>query len=277
MHDWVSELSRGQWVLDLGAGAGSLKSYEYACSVVSVDCDPHAFTYGYRPESILFHVIASGDSLPFAGATFDLILCHHVLEHVANLEAVLKELSRVLKPDGRLYVSVPNGYGLCDGIYRYVFEGGDHVNRFTRQALIDTVQTRVGVELTAWQKLYSSFAYLARTKNLDVDHLPDLPARLRRIARLPSKLIAAVQSGLYLGTRLADRIAGVDWALYGWAFYFERKPQSGVKENPAYVNVCLYCGSGHPAESLVRSYGMFYRCSICNSRGIYFPPFRNAL
>ena len=32
------------------------------------------------------------------------------------------EIGRVLKPDGRLVVSIPNGYGLCDGIYRFVFE-----------------------------------------------------------------------------------------------------------------------------------------------------------
>ncbi len=158
MHDWIEELGEGHRVLDLGSGAGSLKSFAHSCGVFSVDCDSDAFVAAYNPDSPVQRVVAAGESLPFASSAFDLVLCHHVLEHVANLSGTIAEISRVLKPAGRLYVAVPNGRGLCDGIYRYVFEGGDHVNRFERVALVALVESSIGIRLVRWQKLYSSFA-----------------------------------------------------------------------------------------------------------------------
>src|SRR5437660_832602 len=152
MHDWMKELQASHRVLDLGSGAGSLKSFEYPCLIVSVDCDKDAFAKSYETGSSVRHVLASGGALPFAPSTFDLVLCNHVLEHVQDLTTTLAEISRVLKPTGRLYIAVPNGHGLCDSIYRYLFEGGDHVNRFTRQGLTTLVERAVDVRLTAWQK-----------------------------------------------------------------------------------------------------------------------------
>jgi len=277
MHDWMEQMKAGQRVLDLGAGAGSLKSFEYACTVVCVDSDKDAFANPYAPQSVVQRVIALGESLPFPASSFDLVLCHHALEHIANFSGTLQEISRVLKSTGRLFISVPNGYGLCDGIYRYVFEGGDHVNRFHRPQLVAMVEKTVGLRLTAWQKLYSSFAYLARVKDLDPSIFPQLAPRLRRFARLPASVIAVLQGSLYVGTRIADRIAGVDWALYGWALYFERSSTGDkIREDPPFVNVCLYCGSGYAANEISRRWKVLFRCPGCSRLGIYFPPFRNA-
>jgi SAM-dependent methyltransferase len=45
--------------------------------------------------------------LPFVDAAFDAAVCTEVLEHVDNARFVLSELARVLRPGGRLLVSVP--------------------------------------------------------------------------------------------------------------------------------------------------------------------------
>ena len=256
-----------------GRAREAWKAFEYPARVVTVDCDRGAFAQSYHSDR-RDGVVAAGEALPFAAGVFDLVICHHVLEHISGLNGVLDEIRRVLKDSGRMYVSVPNGYGLCDGIYRWVFEGGDHVNRFRRAELTRMVETKVGVRLVRWQKLYSSFAYLYRLKDLDRAILPKLPPRLRRIARVPSRVTDSVQAALYVGTRFADRVAGVDWPLYGWALYFDRAG-AGVEENPPYVNVCLSCGSGHAARELSRYKRVFYRCPTCGRRGIYFPPYRN--
>jgi SAM-dependent methyltransferase len=46
-------------------------------------------------------------ALPFADAAFDLIVCSHVLEHVEDDGAAIRELGRVLAPDGTALVMVP--------------------------------------------------------------------------------------------------------------------------------------------------------------------------
>jgi SAM-dependent methyltransferase len=45
--------------------------------------------------------------LPFADASFDVVLCNHVLEHVADDATAMGELCRVLKPDGWGVMQVP--------------------------------------------------------------------------------------------------------------------------------------------------------------------------
>lgn len=52
----------------------------------------------------------SAEDLPYKTNTFDLVVSSFTLEHVQNLEKVLKESVRVLKPGGYLYFTVPN-YG----------------------------------------------------------------------------------------------------------------------------------------------------------------------
>ncbi len=55
------------------------------------------------------------EKLPFPDESFDVILCAEVLEHPLNPKPGLQEISRVLKRNGRLVVSVPNENG--DGTY----------------------------------------------------------------------------------------------------------------------------------------------------------------
>ena len=48
---------------------------------------------------------ADGMALPFADRSFDLVLSHAVIEHVSDAALYLRECRRVLRPDGRLYLS----------------------------------------------------------------------------------------------------------------------------------------------------------------------------
>lgn len=56
-------------------------------------------------------VNAAGENLPFPVGQFSLILSHEVLEHVADDQAAVQEMMRVLRPGGRMVIFVPNrGY-----------------------------------------------------------------------------------------------------------------------------------------------------------------------
>lgn len=197
-------------------------------------------------------VIGGVERLPIASASIDLVIGNHALEHFQELEAALKEIARVLKPAGRLYITVPNGNGFCDDVYRWLFEGGGHVNRFLRDDLVRLVESRVGVRLAQWQSLYSSFAYLRGIPDLGNEPRPDLQARLKRIARLPRDVIRTAQWELYVGTRVVDRFLGTNLATYGWALWFDHGAGTAI-EKPPWVNVCMRCGTSHPPEPAQQS------------------------
>ena len=92
-----------------------------------------------RPgQSPIELAVADGQRLPFADASFDRIICTETLEHVADAQLALHELARVLRPGGRLAISVP--HFLCEAIlYRLIrgyleFPGG-HRRIFTPRTL----------------------------------------------------------------------------------------------------------------------------------------------
>jgi SAM-dependent methyltransferase len=83
-------------------------------------------------------VNAAGEHLPFPNNSFDLVLSHEVLEHVADDAAALREMVRVLRPGGRIVLFVPNrGYPFeTHGIYwrgRYHFGNIPLVNYLPRR------------------------------------------------------------------------------------------------------------------------------------------------
>jgi SAM-dependent methyltransferase len=45
--------------------------------------------------------------VPFPAESFDLVICNHVLEHVCDDRAAMRELCRVLRPGGRAVLQVP--------------------------------------------------------------------------------------------------------------------------------------------------------------------------
>lgn len=55
-------------------------------------------------------VVADITSLPFDVASFDLVLCSHVLEHVPSDRAAMREMLRVLRPGGEVLVQSPVNY-----------------------------------------------------------------------------------------------------------------------------------------------------------------------
>jgi O-antigen biosynthesis protein len=136
-------------VLDLGMGAGMLGQLLKPLQSVQVDGVTHNADEKdigkawYRQVHVLN--LDSADALRgFADASYDVIVCADVLEHLKLPERVLQDCKRLLKPQGRLLVSVPNvGYTgliaeLLQGEFRYREEGlldSTHLRFFTKSSL----------------------------------------------------------------------------------------------------------------------------------------------
>lgn len=99
-------------VLDMGCGGGGmpLSFAEEATEVVAIDIVPRFVEAGVRlageqGRGNLRFLQADGTALPFADASFDWVLSHAVIEHVADAPRYLREAARTLKPGGRMYLS----------------------------------------------------------------------------------------------------------------------------------------------------------------------------
>ena len=98
----------GDRVLDAGCGTGKFFGMDFArrtgCQLVGIDVRENI---GVN-LGIDFGVRAELNRLPFSDASFDVVNCRLVIEHVDFPDTVLKEFYRVLKPGGRLAIFTPN-------------------------------------------------------------------------------------------------------------------------------------------------------------------------
>jgi len=102
----------GGRILDAGCGGGGmpLSLAEEADRVIGIDLAPRFNEAGHRLAAEhglrnLHFAQANGEALPFPDAAFDIVLSHAVIEHVADAARYLRELARVLKPGGFMYLS----------------------------------------------------------------------------------------------------------------------------------------------------------------------------
>lgn len=98
-------------ILNLGSG-----TYRIDPEIINVDLFP------FKEVDL----VADITHMPFNDGTIDAVICDAVLEHVARAPHVLKEINRILKPGGTLFVSVPFMYpyhSSPDDFYRWTAEG----------------------------------------------------------------------------------------------------------------------------------------------------------
>lgn len=108
---FVSQLETGKVIINVGSGPQILRS-----DVVNIDFAPFPGV----------NIRASAEALPFGDSSVDVAICDNVLDHVQDPKIVVKELSRVLKRGGLIYVGTPFIIGFHSSpndYYRWTHEG----------------------------------------------------------------------------------------------------------------------------------------------------------
>lgn len=132
----AGERLRGR-VLENGCGVGMYVQHleGLGARVTGLEYDFERAVEARRKSERILN--AAGEHLPFPAGTFEFILSHEVLEHVADDRQAVVEMVRTLKPGGRMAIFCPNrGYPFeTHGIYwrgRYHFGNAPLVNYLPR-------------------------------------------------------------------------------------------------------------------------------------------------
>lgn len=148
-YDWyVESLGPADVVLDVGCanGAHTVKAARRAKRVVGLDYD--VTQLAVAADSVRRLAIDNVQLLawdlvrpfPFPDAYFDAVLFLDVIEHLALRGEVLREIRRVVKPDGRLLVSGPNRETRWRQRLRaaglFAFSDPDHKVEYTREEFL---------------------------------------------------------------------------------------------------------------------------------------------
>ncbi|MDI6840230.1 MAG: class I SAM-dependent methyltransferase [bacterium] len=99
-------------LLDIGCNIGLMvkETEKRGFDAIGIDIDEKAVEIARR-ESCNVN-IGVPESMNFLNNEFDVVLMNHVLEHILDVNCTLREVYRVLKPGGLLFLNVPNYAGL---------------------------------------------------------------------------------------------------------------------------------------------------------------------
>ncbi len=162
----------GARALDVGCGVGRLllRLQGRGCDVIGIDIlrrDLLTARSHLAAEPLVSLLAGDGGRIPFVDASFDFVTCTETLEHAADDALMLRELARVLRPGGRLVLSVPAP--LPELVARrfydlYREDPFGHRRIFTRESIIRKVEAqglrvyatrhRNSVEAVYWSLLF---------------------------------------------------------------------------------------------------------------------------
>jgi len=114
-------------ILDFGCGSKPYQSlFQKAKSYIGVDIE----VSGHDHKESKVDYFYDGKKLGFVDGSFDTVVCFEVFEHVFNIDEVLTEIHRVLKPNGQLFISIPFAWDEHETPYdfaRYTSYGITHI------------------------------------------------------------------------------------------------------------------------------------------------------
>jgi SAM-dependent methyltransferase len=197
---WCPEL-RGH-VVDIGCGYSPYRHLlSQASRYTAIETE-----WRYRPD-----VLALATSLPLRSESVDSVMLTEVLEHLPDPERALREIARVLLPEGRLYLTVPMTWGLH-------YEPHDYY-RFTRFGIayllektgfrVEAIEPMGGLFTIIAARLAECFATLAVDRPLRRIGVERGRLRACALALLPYNVVA------YPLCKILDKIWDKD--VFGWA------------------------------------------------------------
>lgn len=156
--DLLKEI-QGKTILDIGAGSGGKTTF-YALNgakrLTGIDREEgfisqaRDFASSRNANNIDF-IVANAEEMPFYDASFDMCVMNDVFEHLSKPEVVLKEVNRVLKPHGKVFINSPP-YFHPYGAHLTDLIGIPYVHLLFPESVLINAYKKLAVETTSAEK-----------------------------------------------------------------------------------------------------------------------------
>lgn len=145
--EFSKSVSNGKKILDVGAGEAPYRDLFKHCEYHTLDLGVGESEWDYSELTYQ----ASVYDMPIEKNTYDYVLCSQVFEHLAEPKKALKEIYRVLRPGGELFITVPfhqNEHQTPHDYYRYTSFGLDYL--LEQSGFVNVEIKRIGGRYTRW-------------------------------------------------------------------------------------------------------------------------------
>ena len=105
---WIKNEVKGRQLLDIGAGTGHFLNVAKADGYIVKGLEPDADAREFCKKEHSLDLFPQNHLYKLEDNSVDVITMWHVLEHVYDLQSDIKEMKRILKPGGVMFVAVPN-------------------------------------------------------------------------------------------------------------------------------------------------------------------------
>jgi ubiquinone/menaquinone biosynthesis C-methylase UbiE len=141
---------KNEKVCDLACGCGeySIKLLKRGCQVVGTDFEKKSIAVAQAFSGRNSFVLANAEKLPFKCDIFDKVVCVCALEHFNEGETALKEMYRILKPNGSVVLTVDSlTYPLPVHVVT-AHKTRNHVSHYYSLLELEEKLTELGFEVT---------------------------------------------------------------------------------------------------------------------------------
>ena len=151
-------------LLDIGCGVGDFLHTAETHGWQCVGVEPSEDAKAIARQRTNAELLSSEDQEQLPDASFDVITMWHVLEHVDDLRWQVTQLQRLIKPNGRIAIALPN-YKSYDGQYYKehwaAYDVPRHLSHFNRQTITKILTTNnlklIKTDKLKWDAYYISY------------------------------------------------------------------------------------------------------------------------
>jgi GT2 family glycosyltransferase/ubiquinone/menaquinone biosynthesis C-methylase UbiE len=197
----LSRLPFPRPILDIGVGDGTFARILFNGVIVDagIDADGSEIERAKRTRCYSQLETARVEELPFGSESFATVFSNCVLEHIAEIESGLLEIHRVLRREGRLYMTVPNPRCTTFLLWRQLFArlGLPRVGDWYADWTLKLFKAENIMEPEEWSALLRRIGFVVE------HHEPYMPLKASRIQELflPTAVLSVVSKTL-LGRKL---------------------------------------------------------------------------